>query len=176
MGLQAVTQYFNPWQFGDWLNSAVDAEQRFEDFATGTGPGHRSYGPGSTEVQDLKYSPGANKARDYYARCGNGRTVSGGHPFGLQGLSDSGLNPTLQFVGSYDWTISPNGDGTVTVLIQNSTSASSFFYHLIPDSWNWSRNPGSGWHLPFSTTDQTYQWTEPPSAPTTNGRKDGCQG
>src|SRR5439155_13056945 len=86
LGFQSYPQYFNPWQFRDWLRSAEDADERFEDFATGTGPIHRDYGPDSAEVHDLKNSLGVEKARDYYARCGNGRTVSGGHPFGLRGL------------------------------------------------------------------------------------------
>ena len=121
-----------------------------------------------SEVQDLKDSEGVQEARDYYKRCGGGRPVHGGHPFGLKGLRDSGLNPTLQYVGSYDWTISPNPDGTVSYTITNNTSANSFFYKLSP---SWPRGPsGSDWHIPFGTTDQTYHWREP-AAPT-SGRKD----
>jgi RHS repeat-associated protein len=172
LGLQAFPQYFNPWQFPGWLNSANYDDIMFEEFATGTGPYHRDFGPSSSEVQDLQYSSGVNKARDYYSRCGSGRTVTGGHKFGLQGVQDSGLNPTLQFIGEYDWTISPNAYGTLTYTITDYKSMHSLSYHLLP---SWSRDPfGQGWSLPFGNTEQTYHWTEPAPVKDMGGRKSGC--
>ena len=169
-GLQGYSQYFNPWQFPGWVNSAEDVVQEFWNFATGTGSPRRDFGPNSSEVHDLQYSSGISRAREYYARCGVGRSVSGGHKFGLQGVKDSGFNPTLQFAGSYDWTISPTANGTVRYAVTDYKTMHSFAYHLLP---SWSRDPfGWGWSLPFGTTEQTYHWTE--LAPSKSGRGCGC--
>jgi|SRR6266853_94268 len=83
--------------------------------------------------------------------------------FGLKGLWESGLDPTLQFIGSYNWSIAPNSDGTATFNVTNDTSLTSLLYQAgVP-----SHSRGS--FGPFGTTTQTYQWTEPMS-----GRGCGC--
>jgi len=142
-------------------------------WATGLGPSNYDFGPGSVEVKDMMLSPGVQRARDYYRKSGcdssgNPRTVSGGHPFGLKGLWDSGLNPIEQFVGSYDWTISPNADGTITITLKNTTSVQSLLYDHGP---RWDR--GKSIPTPGGNVTQTFHWTEPNPSRAAGGC--GCQ-
>ena len=148
------------WQgLKDWGQGVVDAGQMTLEFATGTGPENRDFGPGSVQVQSLRNSPGVNKARQWYCLNGfdsSGQPTphSGGHKFGLKGLFQSGLDPTLQFVGSYDWAITPNPDGTITFTLTNDTSLTSLLYQVGVPSHNRSS------FRPFGTIRQTYHWTE----------------
>ncbi|HLZ51002.1 MAG TPA: RHS repeat-associated core domain-containing protein [Candidatus Acidoferrum sp.] len=151
------------WRAYDWSSGAYTAGQMTWEFASGTGPQSRDFGPDSVQVQSLKNSPGINKARDYFNSHGCQPIPNGGHPFGLKGLWQSGLDPTLQFVGSYDWTAYPNSNGTVTFTVTNDTSLTSLLYQAgVPSH---SRDSFG----PFGTTTQTYHWTEPMS-----GRGCGC--
>jgi RHS repeat-associated protein len=143
----------------NWGQGVGDAGQMSWEFFSGTGPQHRDFGPGSVQVDSLRNSPGINKARQWYSAngcdsSGNPLTRTGGHKFGLKGLAQSGLDPTLQFVGSYDWKITPNTDGTVTFTVTNNTSLTSFLYQAGVPSHD--RNSFG----PFGTTSQTYHWTE----------------
>lgn len=153
-----------PPSLSAWGKATLDAGEMTLQFALGTGPQSRNFGPDSVEVQNMKNSPGVDKARDYYRKNGcdkNGapRSVNGGHPFGLKGLVQSGFNPTQQFVGSYDWIISPNANGTVTFTLTNETSMTSLAYHLLP---SWDRHAlGPKISLPFGNVTQTFSWTEP---------------
>ena len=77
----------------------------FEDWATGMGPGHRDFGPGSPELQDLQNSYVMEQARNkFYNEFNAGRECgdyismpSIGMGFGLSGALKAGLNPTQQF-------------------------------------------------------------------------------
>jgi RHS repeat-associated protein len=168
-GLQtSVGQVLLAWdRFNDWLQGVGDAGDMTSDFLLGTGPQSRDFGPGTVQVSSLVHSPGINKARTYYKKhgcdaSGDPRAVSGGHRFGLKGLAESGLDPTLQYVGSYNWTITPNGNGTVTYTLTDNKSMTSLLYQLWPSSWSWPRDPfHRGWSLPGGITTQTYHWTEP---------------
>jgi hypothetical protein len=167
-GLQPMSpgEVWQRWQnFGTWLESLGNAQDMTWEFISGTGPQSRDFGPGSAEVKNMMFSPGVNKARDWYSThgCENGHWVpkKGGHWFGLKGLRDAGMNPTQQFVGSFNWFITPNPDGTVTYTLTNDTSMTSLAYQLGVPSW--SRDPFKrGWSLPFGTTEQTYHWKEFP--------------
>src|SRR5438093_9867925 len=93
-----------------WTPGAYTAGKMTWEFASGTGQQFRDFGADSVQVQSLINSSGVVKARDYYSKhgcdsLGKPITKIGGHTFGLKGLWQSGLDPTLQFVGSYDWTI-----------------------------------------------------------------------
>ena len=88
-----------------------------------------------------------------------GGASSGTQEFGLKGLIGSGPNPTAQFVGSYQWTMSLNG-GYLDITITNSTTAWSAFYH--PKFLN-PRAPtrsSSGWQ-PMGRVNQTFKITIP---------------
>jgi hypothetical protein len=142
-------------QLNSWSDAFNDAWDMTWEFISGTGPEHRDFGPDSVEVSSLKYSPGMNKARDYFNSHGCQPINNGGHPFGLSGLVNSGLNPTLQFIGSYNWTAYPNSNGTVAFTVTNETSVTSLVYQLgVPSHSRKSFKP-------FGTTTQTYHWTEP---------------
>ncbi len=150
------------WPSGlkNWGQGVSDAGQMTWEFFSGTGPQHRDFGPGTVQVDSLRNSPGINKARQWYSAhgcdsSGNPAPRTGGHKFGLKGLAQSGLDPTLQFVGSYDWQITPNSDGTLTFTVTNNTSVTSLLYQAGVPSHDRSS------FGPFGTTSQTYQWTEP---------------
>ncbi len=148
------------WKTYNWVSGTYTAGEMTSDFFTGDGNYPRDFGPDSVQVRSLKNSIGVNKARNYYrthACDGSGNPVArtGGHKFGLKGLVDSGFDPTLQFIGSYDWKISPNPDGTVTYTISNDTSLTSLLYQIGVPSHQRST------FRPFGTITQTYHWTEP---------------
>ena len=147
------------WRTYDWLSGTYTAGEMTSDFITGQGQYPRDFGPDSVQVQSLKNSVGVNKARNWYRThgcdsSGNPLPRTGGHKFGLKGLMDSGLDPTLQFVGSYDWKISPNADGTLTFTVTNDTSLTSLLYQVGMPSHNRSAF-GS-----FGRIRQMYHWTE----------------
>jgi RHS repeat-associated protein len=144
-----------------WSQAFSDAWDMTADFITGTGPEHRDFGPSSVEVSYLKYSPGMNAARNYFNAHNCQPINDGGHKFGLSGLVNSGLNPTLQFIGSYNWTASPKSNGTVTFTIRNETSLTSLLYQMGVPSHDRSS------FKPFGTITQTFHWTEPMTG-------DGC--
>ena len=98
-------------------------------------------------ANEMLSSPGINKAReDFY----NKNITSGLYEFGLKGLWKAGINPIQQFVGSYTYTITVNKEGGyLQYTIFNTTSFSSFDYHLTPPSWNWRNGPMSNFYQTF---------------------------
>ena len=98
----------------------------------------------------LRSSPGVNTARDRFYKLNKSHYD---YTFGLSGLKNAGLNPIEQFVGSYSVDITVQGD-VLQYTISNTTSFSSFDYHITPSSWNWSSGP-------MGNFDQTYIFTEP---------------
>jgi len=175
-GLQSIGQTWSEYeQISTWLNSAGENVQMTWNFATGDGPQHLDFGPGSPEVLNMMYAPGVEKARNFFkdknACSGPVQPVNNYRAgFGLPGAWAAGLNPTRQFVGDYRVDIFPNGDGTTTFRLNNTTSFTSLVYGIAP---SWSRDPfGRGWSLPFGNMSQTYHWTEPTG--NMSGRKGGC--
>jgi hypothetical protein len=98
----------------------------------------------------LRNSPGVNYLRDQYYKNG---TTHFDYTFGLQGLKAAGLDPVLQFIGSYGVDVSVVGNN-LQFIINNTTSFSSFDYHLTSPSSNWTSGP-------MSNTTQFYIFTEP---------------
>ena len=128
------------WRTYDWLSGTYTAGEMTSDFITGQGQYPRDFGPDSVQVQSLKNSVGVNKARNWYRTHGCDSSEipcpeRAGTNF-LKGLMDFGLDPTLQFVGSYDWKISPNADGTLTFTVTNNTSLTSLLYQVGMPSHN----------------------------------------
>ncbi|WP_244953581.1 RHS repeat-associated core domain-containing protein [Xanthomonas axonopodis pv. vasculorum] len=126
-----------------------DAISLTYQWATGSGPQHQDFGPGSSEAAEMANAPGVLAAEALYRkknaqRIKNNCDKSTFEPvtdyaasFGLKGLFQSGLNPTEQFIGSYSVDIYPSGDGQMDVVINNTSSFKSFAYGLAPD---WDRS------------------------------------
>jgi len=136
----------------------------FWDWITGTGPESRTFGPGSNQVNDMMGAPGVNKAREYFYKKNAGRLdspcdqplvpLTNYRPgFGLEGLWEAGTNSTQQFVGDYRVDIYPNSDGTITFVLNNTTSMTSFLYGKAP---SWERSTFG----PGGNMRQLYTWTE----------------
>ena len=134
-----------------------------KDWALGTGPKHRIFGPGSIEVENMKDAPGVNEARDWTLdkiRQGiHEPTDNYAGKFGPGKSSDpikAGLDPTEQFVGSYRVDVIPDAEEkNLTFIVTNTTSFDSFLYGLGPD---WNRN--NKIQTPMGNIRQIYTWTE----------------
>ncbi|MHB8417851.1 MAG: RHS repeat-associated core domain-containing protein [Myxococcales bacterium] len=136
----------------------------FVAWLSGSGPDVLVFEDPSPQVQDLSLASGVQSAIDYYYQKNGSALVCGGDnpptqeltdyasSFGLSGLYNAGLNSTQQFVGSYRVDIFPNGDGTNTVVVSNTTSATSFLYGIGP---SWSRETFG----PGGNMVQYYVWT-----------------
>jgi RHS repeat-associated protein len=140
----------------------ADDARMFGQWVTGTAPAHQTFGPDTNQTQDMMNAPGVNAARDLFYQKNVSRPVDQLLPvtnfaarFGLSGYVQAGTNSTQQFVGSYGVEIMPNSNGTITFSVNNTTSMTSFFYGIWPDSWN----PSAG--HPMGNYSQTYTWTEP---------------
>jgi RHS repeat-associated protein len=132
----------NPHGSG-WINAMILTYE----WATGTGPQHRDFGPDSTEAANMANAPGVLAAEALYRRklaqtkasnCVENSPVTVTNyavRFGLKGLLTSGLNSTEQFIGSYRIDIYPLGETQMDVIINNTTSFKSFQYDTGPD-WN----------------------------------------
>jgi uncharacterized protein RhaS with RHS repeats len=136
---------------------------------TGTAPPNTVYGPNTNQSQDMMQSPGVANAIDFFNQKNAGKCPSQWQPvtsyrgkFGLKGLWQAGSNSTQQFVGSYSVNIYPNSNGTLDVQIDNTTSMTSFFYGLYPNSLN----PPNGY--PMGNTSQEYLGTVPASTGATS--------
>ena len=91
-------------------------------------------------------SPGVNKAiQDYYIRG----LMSGYYNFNTpMKVLQAGIDPVEQFVGSYNYTIKDKGH-YIEITLTNTTSKVSFFYHLIPESWNTTKGIMSNFNQKF---------------------------
>jgi hypothetical protein len=76
-------------------------------------------------------------------------------PFGPIGPFMAGLSLTEQFIGGARVSISPNSDGTTTIIVNNSTGAYSGSYHTTLDI---PREPGKA--TPLGTIYQRFIWTQ----------------
>jgi hypothetical protein len=101
-------------------------------------------------ANEMRNSPGVNALRDLYYTKG---VTYKHYDFGLKGLWDAGFSPVEQFVGSYDVYAHLEGN-FLQFTITNTTSFSSFDYHLTPPGWNWNSGP-------MGNFTQTYIFTEP---------------
>jgi len=86
-----------------------------------------------------------------------GGRSSGHQDFGLGGLVSSGINPTTQFVGSYDYSMSLSG-GNLNITLTNTTTPWSAFLHA--PIFNPNPPTRTGWQ-PFGRINQTFHITVP---------------
>ena len=163
---QPVTR--NDFNGRAWIDSATDAINMFSDWALGTGPENRLFGPNTIQSRDLANAYQVNAARDAYYRKNYGRTCSNPLPytehkgsFGPLGPFRAGLDPTEQFVGSFRVDIIPiHGGDTLMYIITNPTSFTSFFYGFGP-AWRRFENVPT----PGGNMYQTYIFYEPNRLP-----------
>jgi RHS repeat-associated protein len=146
----------------------ADDAQMFGAWVTGTAPANQVFGPNTNQTQDMMNAPGVNAARDFFYQKNLNNpgdqlqsVTNFAVHFGLSGYVEAGTNSTQQFVGSYSVDITPNSNGTLTFQANNTTSMTSFFYGLWPNSLN----PTAG--HPMGNYSQTYSWTEPYNPPST---------
>lgn len=131
--------------FLSWYMGVGNAMQMTNEWALGVGPTQTDFGPNSFASKQMTSAYGlSSNVKAFLA----GGASSGNQTFGSSGLWATGLNPTGQFVGSYQWSMSRNG-GNLNVTVTNSTTAWSGFYHAPflnpnPPTRNGWRPMGSG--------------------------------
>lgn len=135
------------------------------DWATGSGPANRTFGPGSIQVREMMGAPGVNAARDFFYNIKNAEVLAVGNYAGLQEVANyrasfglvgllTANSLTQQFVGSYRVDIIPINQGAdLNFELTNTTSMKSFLYGIGPayerSTFGWGGN-----------MSQTYSWTE----------------
>jgi RHS repeat-associated protein len=159
-----VSTVCDPWWMDvrDWFsNFASGSKTAFlmtTQFSGGFGPSDRIFREGSVQVAQMRHAPGVNHARAL--ACA--KAVAGGAPrvtnygarFGVRGLLRAGLNPTRQFVGSYDVEIAPTGKG-MRFTLSNTTSFRSLLDGVGPD---WERDMAPNGIM--GNMRQTFTWNE----------------
>ena len=129
----------------------------------------RRFGPDSARTKDIIRAPGTVAAREFFYRdnrdaclrgAGFGQTKAYQTTFGLAGLRDAGWNPTRQFVGSYQISMTPieSGPRSLKFTAVNDTTVSSFLYHIWGTSLLNHERSTVGY---FGTTRQVFEWEEP---------------
>ena len=133
-----------------WANVGTAAKMT-AGWALGVGDDSRVF-MNDRVANAMRNSPGIVQARnDFYSK----NKTSGNYAFGLKGLWQAGGNPIEQFVGSFSYSISVNQEGGfLQYTLTNTTSFSSFDYHITPASWNWNSGPMGNFY-------QTFIFTEP---------------
>lgn len=159
----------------NWGSGVLNAGKLFTEWASGLGPANATFGPGSVESLQMLSAPGMAQNVEAFL---SGAQTSGRTTFGLKGLISAGGNPTAQFVGSYDWSMSLSG-GSLNITVTNSTTAWSFFYH--PRFLNPNPPTRTGWQ-PMGRINQTFLIRvpchpgNPPGAPGGDGGGGGDSG
>jgi hypothetical protein len=84
----------------------------------------------------MQDAPGVQEAIDNYVQQNQDKnTLDDMSPvvqlagFGLPGLVDAGVNPTRQFIGSYEVYVVPVSQDSIKVYLRNQTSLNSALYH-----------------------------------------------
>jgi hypothetical protein len=144
------------------------------DWASGTGPAMRSFGPYTDQTQDMQGAPGVEAARDFFYNKNAAALASGQYDelqgvtnyrasFGLTGYlgAYADLSPTEHFVGSYSVDITINYMNLLTgpryfltFTLTNNSSLQSFLYG-VPVAHERS------FIAPTGNMRQTYTWSEP---------------
>jgi hypothetical protein len=134
---------------GSWASGVKTAANMTTDWAYGKGPTETYFNTDTVQSQQMMGAPGLASAISSFLAGG----PSSGHvDFGLHGLVSAGLNPTAQFVGSYNWSMAKGG-GNLNITITNTTTMYSAFYHAPglnpnpPTRTSWS---------PMGKVDQTF--------------------
>lgn len=126
----------------------------FWDWALGSGPRERFYGPNDIETQEMEQGAGADVLRKvFYGKgCKNADQIAYGTFHAYRDTIYLPWDTQFQVGGFAFATAVNNGNGTVTYTIPNTAGAHSFWLHLVPD-----RASPTG---PMSNIYQKFQWTE----------------
>ncbi|TAK40704.1 MAG: hypothetical protein EPO27_20580 [Betaproteobacteria bacterium] len=127
------------------------------DWALGTGPSSRVFGPGSIQVIDMIDAPGVNGARELFYQK-NGATgmdpvTNYAAKFGAGDYLTTS-SPTQQFVGSYRVDVFAVNQSEVMFVVNNTSSFKSLTAGAGPAYERSTFGPGGNMR-------QTYWWTEP---------------
>ena len=141
------------------------------EFFRGIGPENSLVYGDNIMNKDLRMSYVAFKARDKFLK-GDGKKIGGNADFGLIGVLRSHINMTEQMVGSANFSVYPIGDDRLLMMINDSKSKYSLYYHL-PWVQNISRITFNSRQIAHArkclmcnlsqketTTRQTYIWIE----------------
>lgn len=129
----------------------------FWDWALERKEQKRFYGPDTIETQEMIKSPGAAKMRKEFSKgkCQNIKIKGYGTIEGyLNTVSDP--SSTAFQVGGFIYSVTNNGNGTVTYRIYNQASIYSLFLHVpgLP------HKPRGGLFPYGGNIDQKFEWTE----------------
>jgi hypothetical protein len=150
----------------NWIRGWTDVSAWTVEWLVGAGPVSRDLQGGSIHNLNMRKSPGVQKASDLFcAKNPDGVAENAmtdfGYAFNTPGrVISAGLNPTLQFVGSYTVDIfpvlhGPNAGQAAVILVYNVTSFDSAAYQVT--NYSWERENGIN---PMSNVGQTFGWTE----------------
>jgi len=128
------------------------------DWVVGVGPNRRTYGPNSTQSQQMCNSHAGDQIRSRLRRGANHGNVS---------TPGAAVNTLMQFdngtqaqVGGFIWDSHPNPNGSIDVHVYNRLSFDSFWYHggyILPlPEYNRARG-GFG---PMGNIHQDFYWNE----------------
>jgi len=139
-----------------------DIAGMFAQWYSGTAPYSQTFGPETPQTHDMMGAPGVQNALAYFNAKNRGRgpgqqlsVTNYRAGFGILGAIAAGNNPTQQFVGDYRLDLYPNKDGSITIYATNTTSLSSWLYHLYPSALNLPNG------FPEGNATQVYYWTVP---------------
>src|SRR5579863_487336 len=92
-----------PASAGQYIAATAEVATLTSQYASGLGPGNRTFGPGTSTSAVMGQSAGVQDVLSNYYMTGQ---TSGLYTFGAVGAVSAGGNPVAQFVGSFRWSIS----------------------------------------------------------------------
>ena len=151
---------------GNWFRGWNNVSAWTFAWLVGAGPVNRDVQGASIHNANLRKSPGVQAAMDAFCdKNPNGvaenPVTNWGYRFNTPGrVLGAGLNPTLQFVGSYTVDVfpilaGPTAGRAAVVIVYNTTRFDSAAYQIT--DYSWERENGMN---PMSNVGQTFGWTE----------------
>lgn len=167
------------------VDENVNWKTLYDDWRWGAGEEYREFGPSSHLTKDMMDAPGVREARIYWYEKNLGKLSSFGplrvskYPKNLEPVTNFrgsfgwsefkeatiNLDMTEHFVGSFRVDIYPNPDYTITFVVSNTTSMTSYMAYLTkPFGFEYPSHPRS--YMRFcGNMCQTFSWTEPIFSP-----------
>lgn len=127
-----------PASAGQYVAATAEVTTLTSQWASGLGPGDRTFGPDTATSAVMGQSAGVQDALNEYYMTGATQDL---YSFGATGYVNAGANPVAQFVGSFRWSISGN-----MLTLRNATSFKSLTYDKGPQWQRSSFRPGGNTH------------------------------